>query len=455
MLNYTILIIEDDIDMAKLLGELAESQGFTTTICHTVSEGMHQLHHINPEIVLTDLKLPDGDGLQIVQAVKEHNHTTKVVMITGYASVQDATKAFKFGLFDLITKPFDTHLIQNLLSRLQNMIQHQTRMLQMETRLQQLEKANQEPIYNSLAMQEIMKEVQQAAPLDVSLLIYGETGVGKGVLSKYVHSIGTNPKGPYFEINCAALPENLVESELFGYEKGAFTGASNRKAGLLELANGGTLLLDEINSIRLDVQAKLLHFLQDQTIVRVGGNKAIKINVRLLFATNQPLKPLVEQGLFREDLFYRINVFPIQIPPLRCRKEDLPVLAESFVKMYAKRFNKQIYSISPKVFDALDQYDWPGNIRELENIIQRSVVLSKSDTIEISHLPSELHQYKVGSLENSSITLPEEASLAEIENLWIDHVLNACQGNKSKAAQKLGIDASTLYRKLQQKAAEN
>ena len=448
MREFSLLVIEDDADMAQLLAEIAEQQGFQTQISLTVQDGLQQLMLLNPDVVLTDLRLPDGSGLQVVETIQAQNGQTEVVMITGYASLQDAVEAFKFGLFDLITKPFETQLIKNLLSRLHSLLAHRFRMQQMQTRLEQLEKPTGNQIVHSPKMQSVLQQVEQVAPLDISVLIHGETGVGKGVMAKSIHALGPSPQGPYFELNCAAVPENLVESELFGYEKGAFTGAVTRKIGLLELANGGTLLLDEINSTRLDVQAKLLHFLQNQTLVRVGGNKSIQVNVRLLFATNQPLKPLVEKGLFREDLYYRINVFPIDIPPLRERYEDIPVLSEYFVSLYAKRFNKRIFGLSPKVLEALRRYAWPGNIRELENIIQRAVVLTQNDTIELASLPNELHQIIVPQLSNKNLVLPEEATLMEIENVWISHVLEACHGNKTLAAQKLGIDPSTLYRKL-------
>lgn len=448
MRDFSLLVIEDDADMAQLLAEIAEQQGFQTQISLTVQDGLQQLMLLNPDVVLTDLRLPDGSGLQVVETIQIQNAHTEVVMITGYASLQDAVEAFKFGLFDLITKPFETQVVNNLLSRLHSLLAHRFRMQQMQTRLEQLEKPTGNQIAHSPKMQSVLQQVEQVAPLDISVLIHGETGVGKGVMAKSIHALGPTPQGPYFELNCAAVPENLVESELFGYEKGAFTGAATRKIGLLELANGGTLLLDEINSTRLDVQAKLLHFLQNQTLVRVGGNKSIQVNVRLLFATNQPLKPLVEKGLFREDLYYRINVFPIDIPPLRERSEDIPALTEYFVNLYSKRFNKRIFGLSPKVLEALRRYAWPGNIRELENIIQRAVVLTQNDTIELASLPNELHQIIVPQLANQNLALPEEATLMEIENVWISHVLKTCQGNKTLAAQKLGIDPSTLYRKL-------
>ncbi|MDX1351467.1 MAG: sigma-54 dependent transcriptional regulator [Thiomicrorhabdus sp.] len=454
MHEFTLLVIEDDVDMAQLLCELASEQGFNASHCQQIHTGINELRQQNPDVVLTDLRLPDGSGNEVVVAAKAINPETEVVMITGYASVQDAVDAFKFGLFDLITKPFETELITHLLNRLYKLLQHRLRMRQMETRLSQLEKRPMAPVVKSPVMQQVMQQIEQVAPLDVSVLINGETGVGKGVMAKTIHAMGGNPRGPYFELNCAAVPENLVESELFGYEKGAFTGATTRKLGLLELANGGTLLLDEINSTRLDIQAKLLHFLQNQTLVRVGGSKAIQVNVRILFATNQHLKPLVDKGLFREDLYYRINVFPIDLPPLRERKEDLASLAEFFVIHYSQKFNKKIYSLSNKALEALNRYSWPGNIRELENIIQRAVVLAKSDTIELAYLPKELHETRVPSISNQHVCFPEDATLSQIEALWIDHVLNACQGNKSQAAQKLGIDPSTLYRKLQQQKGE-
>lgn len=447
--NFSLLIIEDEPDMANLLGELAQNAGFNVFISLSITDGLHQIKQVNPDVILTDLRLPDGSGIDVLKRAKAFNPSVEVVLVTGYASVSDAIEGFKFGLFDLITKPFETTLIKTLLNRLLELNQHKLRMQQMETRIAQLEKNADALVCQSPEMKTVMKLVEQAAPLDVSILITGETGAGKGVLARYIHRAGPNPAGPYFELNCAAVPENLVESELFGYEKGAFTGAANRKLGLLELANGGTLLLDEINSTRLDVQAKLLHFLQNQTFVRVGGTQTIQAKVRIVFASNQCLKSLVDKKEFREDLYYRINVFPIDLPPLRRRKEDIAPLTEYFTKLYAHRFGKKIYSISPRVLHALEQYDWPGNIRELENIVQRSVVLTPKDTLEFDVLPNEISQSKVPALANSDVILPENATLSEIEALWIQHVLNSCQGNKTLAAKKLGIDPSTLYRKLQ------
>ncbi|KUJ71457.1 sigma-54 dependent transcriptional regulator [Thiomicrospira sp. WB1] len=451
MKTLNLLIIEDDEDMAELLGELARAAGFDTRVSLTAQDGFKECQCFMPEVLLTDLRLPDGSGLTLLDQVKTLNEDVLVVMITGYASMEDAIEGFKLGLYDLITKPFETRQVANLLERVQEQLSQRFKLQQMETRLTQLEAESVPVESQSKTMQAVLAEVVQAAPLDVPVLINGETGVGKGVLARQIHQISHRAQGPFFSLNCAAVPENLIESELFGYEKGAFTGATQRKAGLLELAHGGTLLLDEINSTQPDVQAKLLHFLQDQTLVRVGGQSAIQVDVRLLFASNQSLKALVEKGQFRSDLYYRIHVFPVELPALRHREADIEALARAFVHQYAQKFGKSVRELSPRVVEALKRYHWPGNIRELENIVQRAVVLAKGSEIEMHHLPKELLSIQVPQLltESGEQALPEDATLADMERFWIEHVLGVCEGNKRLAADKLGIDASTLYRKLQ------
>ncbi|MBE0471395.1 MAG: sigma-54-dependent Fis family transcriptional regulator [Methyloprofundus sp.] len=444
----SLVIVEDDQDMSQLLAELAEEMGFSVTVFNQVEPAKRFIHQTPPAVVLTDLRLPDGDGLAILSQTKQASLDTQVVMITGYATVQDAIQGFKHGLYDLITKPFDLVQINALLKRLYEQIAHRKTMLQLQTRLSQLDSEPLAPICQSDKIKRVYELVQQVCQMNVPVLIEGETGTGKGVLARYIHQQSPRAKGSYLELNCAAVPANLIESELFGHEKGAFTGANARKLGLLELADGGTLLLDEVNSMSSDVQAKLLHFLQNQTLIRVGGQSAIKIDVRLIFASNQSLYDLVQKGDFRQDLYYRINVFPVYLPPLRERPEDIQVLAERFLSVYSRRFNKPVNFLSPEVLEQLQAYDWPGNIRELENIIQRAVVLAKTDTIELGQIPQELRPAPQLITLTPGLVLSEQTTLDALEMHWIEFTLQRCQGNKSQAARELGIDTSTLHRKL-------
>lgn len=451
MKAFNLLVIEDDSDMAELLAEIAKSAGFSTRVCLTVAEGLAECERFLPDVLLTDLRLPDGSGMEVLRQVKKWSDDVLVIMITGYATLEDAISGFKEGLYDLITKPFETQQVANRLQKTLMLKRQQLKLEQLEKRLHQMDPDDDVVVSESPTMKEVLEQVAQAAPLDVPILIEGETGVGKGVLAKTIHQVSPRAKGPYFELNCAAVPENLIDSELFGYEKGAFTGASQRKLGLLELANGGTLLLDEINSTQLEVQAKLLHFLQSQTLVRVGGQHSIQVNVRLLFASNQSLKAMVDNGLFRSDLYYRIHVFPVNIAPLRQRPEDIEPLSYVFLKKYRTKFNKSVRHLSSRCIEALLRYRWPGNIRELENIIQRAVVLAKGTEVDLAHLPKEFLDVTLPEvmINNQQTLLPENATLAEVEAFWIDHALKACNGSKAMAAKKLGIDPSTLYRKLQ------
>ena len=305
------------------------------------------------------------------------------------------------------------------------------------------------PIATSPAMQAVIQLLNRVMDTPLPVLLNGETGVGKGVLSRYLHTQSRRSQAKLMSIICAAIPPNLIESELFGYEKGAFTGASTQRIGLFELADGGTLFLDEINSAPHDVQVRLLHFLQDKSFFRVGGTRAIHVDVRLIAASNQPLKTLVARGEFRQDLFYRLNVFPVEIPPLRERTEDIPLLGLRILSQLAPQLGKVVRSCGQGVLTALQQYPWPGNVRELENIIQRALVMAQGERIELDDLPAEVRQpHKASSDDEITLHLPREATLAEVERRWILRVLDLHAGNRTHAAEQLGIDPSTLWRKL-------
>ena len=305
------------------------------------------------------------------------------------------------------------------------------------------------PVALSPAIRQTMQLLDRVINTPLPVLLNGETGVGKGVLARYLHINGARKHAELMSINCGAIPPNLIESELFGHEKGAFTGASQRRIGLFELAQGGTLFLDEINSAPHEVQVRLLHFLQDKTFFRVGGTQPIQVDVRLVAASNQPLKQQVAAGLFREDLYYRLNVFPVDVPPLRERIEDIPLLGLRILSRLAPLLGKQVHSCGEGVLQRLQDYPWPGNVRELQNVIQRALVMAKGERIELTDLPPEILAPKPRQIQGAcALYLPENATLVDVERAWIKHVLDQHDGNRTRAAEQLGIDPSTLWRKL-------
>lgn len=445
-MKYRLLIAEDDRDMRNLLADIARDAGFDVLVASDGQQASELLRASAPDVLLTDLRLPFPNGLELLQIARALDPQIPVVMITGFATVGDAVEGFKNGLYDLITKPFNTAHLRALIVRLLEHLRHRDRSAQLSAQLALAEKGHDELVTISRGAKQVAKLAREIAPLDIPVLIQGETGTGKGVLARTIHSLGPRSGNAFFALNCAAISPTLVESELFGHEKGAFTGASERKRGLLELADGGTLLLDEINSTPPEVQARLLQFIQERSFVRVGGERTVSVDVRLLVATNENLATLVEQGRFRQDLYYRLNVFPIALPPLRERREDIAVLAERFIARYARQYARPARLLSGKALDALNRYSWPGNIRELENIVQRAVVLATDETIELEHLPAELSYCPSSAAE--SVRIPPDSTLADLEIYWIDFTLARCQGNKTEAARRLGIDITTLHRRL-------
>jgi DNA-binding NtrC family response regulator len=443
-----VLIVEDDADMANLLAELARAEGFAPQLAHDGRQALAMLDD-DTALVLTDLRLPPPDGLTILAHVHDTRPGLPAVMITGLASVDEVIRAFRLGAVDLILKPFDIHEVRRVLARLKIQFDHRLHMEQLSRRLEQVDSPAPAPVTQSRAMQAVMHLAEQVAVTDVPVLLTGETGAGKGTLARYIHSRSPQHAAPFFVLNCAGIAASVAESELFGHEKGAFTGAQQRKRGLLELAEGGTLLLDEINSAPPEIQVRLLQFLQDRTLVRVGGQQTVQVDVRLICATNQPLQPLVNQGLFRADLYYRLNVFPIELPPLRERGADIVPLAERLLADAARRFGRSNAQFTPEALDSLMRYAWPGNVRELENCVQRGLILAADGLINREHLPLEMC-HKAGK--DSALSILErigvDANLADVEQAWMSHMLERCGGNKAEAARRLGIDITTLYRKL-------
>jgi two-component system NtrC family response regulator len=444
-LRFLALIAEDDCDMAALIAELAREEGFDT---ETTADGLAAeatLRREAADVLLTDLRLPGRDGLQLLEAVRAQPTPVPVVLITGYATAQDTVRAFQQGVFDIILKPFEPDQVRLVLRRLKSLLEHRQRILQLRAALAQ--QSADEPQATSPGMKKVLELAAQVAATKLPVLLHGETGTGKGMVARFIHRASPRAEQTFLAVNCGAIAPTLLESELFGHEKGAFTGATARRIGLLELAHGGTLFLDEINSAPPELQTRLLHFIQEQRFFRVGGTRPVEVDTRLVVASNKDLAELVAARRFREDLFYRLNVFPIHIPPLRERPEDVPLLAEYLMVKHARTLGRQVREIDATALDALVRYHWPGNVRELENVVQRALVLSAGERLTLAELPQELRPGATAILSQRP-PWGERATLAEVERFWVLHVLARHQGNRTKAAAELGIDPSTLWRKL-------
>lgn len=439
----TLLIAEDDAALAKLAARVAEEAGFSVVVRHDGDAARSTLETDVPDALLTDLRLPGCDGLDLLRASKTLDPQRPVLLMTGYATPMTAIEAFRLGVSDILLKPFDLDVARAALVRLRSVFDQKARLLQLTEQVAR----SQDAAYlaaKSPAMQHTLELSAQVADSPLPVLLEGETGVGKGVLARHIHALSPRSGGPFFTLHCGALPQTLLESELFGYEKGAFSGATGRKPGLLELAAGGTLFLDEINSTSLDAQTRLLQFIQDKQVFRIGGVKPVKVDVRLIFASNESLKERVRDGGFREDLYYRIAVFPITVPPLRERREDLADLAGFLLARSASEMGRPALPLDADALARIQAYAWPGNVRELANTLQRALVLARAAHIRAADLPAELHD-RPGA---RACPWGESATLAEVESAWIKQALERCGGNRTQAAKMLGIDPSTLWRKL-------
>ena len=437
-----LLIVDDDLRQRELLEEVFVAQGYSVTACSNGQDALLNLENQKFDTVITDLKMPHINGTEVLKACQRQEPEMPVIIITGHGSIDSAIDAMKTGAYDYIQKPFDPEELVLVTQKAVNhylLIKKNRELAAVIVTLQ----AN-DVIGNSTAMQAVKSMVERVAPLDVSVLIQGETGTGKELIARLIHRASKRADCRFLALNCGALNESLLESEIFGHEKGAFTGADKEKKGLLELAAGGSLFLDEVNSMSPSLQIKFLRVLQENTFMRVGGTKELKTNIRVISASNTGLKQEVEKGVFRGDLFYRLNVMEIIIPPLRDRKEDIPELAYWFFKKYTAKFEKEITSISHKAMTLLANYSWPGNVRELENSISRSIIMSLGTILQADALPLEILQPSNG---DPLIDLPV-MRLDKMEKFLIKKTLKQTDGNRGKAAQLLGIDTSTLWRKM-------
>jgi DNA-binding NtrC family response regulator len=449
-MTFTLLIAEDDIIQAKLLARVAAEASFDVAVVHDGDAALAELRGSPPDALFTDLRLPGADGLALIAAAREADSTMPVILATGYATAHNAVEAFHLGVMDVLFKPLELDTLRLTFKRLRESLAQRRRIDQLSAQLSaQLASHAAPPLMDSRApaMKQCLQLATQVATTELPVLLEGETGAGKGVVAAHIHGLSNRRDGPFLNLNCGALPATLLESELFGFEKGAFSGATARKPGLLELAHGGTLFLDEINSTSLDAQTRLLQFIQEKRLMRLGGVKPINVDVRLILASNRPLKEEVAAGRFRQDLYFRVQVFPIPVPPLRNRREDIPALAEYFLARHGRALNPNVRGIAPETLQRLMQYDWLGNVRELEGAIQRALVLAGGETLTPADLPADL---RPAPATFSAIPWPAEATLEEVETFWLRHVLDRCGGNRTQAARQLGIDPSTLWRKLKE-----
>lgn len=438
----TILLIDDDLGVLQPLQEVVSDLGYETRAVSDPFEGMRIIESLRPALVITDLKMPGLDGLEVLKRIKDINASTQVVVISGHGSIDDAVIAMRRGAYDFVSKPFKIADIENVVLRALEKAALLNENLQLRERLKAgggLLTASRSPVYR-----ELLECALQAAGSEATILIQGESGTGKDVLARYIAAHSRRQDKTLVTVNCAAIPENLIESELFGHKKGAFTGAHQDRTGRFEEAHGGTIFLDEIGELPLALQAKLLRVLQQGEITPVGGTPQT-VDVRILAATNKNLRKLVAEGAFREDLFYRLNVITLEIPPLRQRMEDLHGLIAQFLTRFAAHNGRDQMSISEEALQLMTRYGWPGNIRELENAVERAVILSPGNEIQPKALPPELHGKPD---QDSGIHFRRGMKLEEIELMVIQAVLRHNHGDRARSAEELGIGVRTLYRKL-------
>jgi two-component system response regulator HydG len=445
-----VLVVDDEPAIVESLTKIFRREGLNVLSATDGNGGLDLLRKHRVGVLLTDLMMPNTSGMDLLRAAKTIAPETEVVLMTAYGTVETAVDAMKEGAYDFVTKPLKrahvVRIVRNALEKQSLLVENRS------LKAQLAEKRRRAIIGTSLAWRRTMDIVMQAAPSEATVLLLGESGTGKELLARALHENSARGKGPFIAVNCAAIPESILEAELFGYEKGAFTGAATARDGRFEAAHGGTLFLDEIGEISRHVQVKLLRVLQEGEIERLGsGGKSRRIDVRIVAATNVNLGEEVKAGRFREDLYYRLNVIPVNVPPLRDRRDDITLLAQHFVQVYAEKNGKAISGLSPTALERLTEYGWPGNVRELENAIERAVVLTRAGhtVIDEDALPREIRDATPGTASATSLTFPIGMPLAEIEMRVIHETLRHTRGDKRLTAKLLGIATRTIYRRLE------
>ncbi|PIE02516.1 MAG: Fis family transcriptional regulator [Acidobacteria bacterium] len=440
-MTKTLFVVDDEQSMCRFFELTFTHLGYRVITASGVSEAVSIIDKEKYDVLLTDMKMEDGQGLEVLEASKKKNPDTPVLIMTAYASTDTAIEAMKLGASDYLTKPFNVEEVKLVIENQVRTSALVKENIQLKKQLKQVQSF--EFISNSEVMRPVLAMIDRVAQLEATVLVQGESGTGKELIMRMIHEKSNRSQGPFIAINCGALPENLLESELFGYEKGAFTGADQQKMGLFEAAKGGTLFLDEIGELPLHMQVKLLRVLQEGKIRRVGGQREIDIDMRIVAATNRNLEEEVTEGRFREDLFYRINVVPIELPPLRQRSEDIPLLVHHFVHRFCSKYSEPIKEIHPEVMSALLKYQWPGNVRELENTVERLIALTVDTVVCMEHLSPKIRQV-IGAPIVHDISIPEvgfnlEDHLEGMREAYLKKSLKICDGVQTKAAELLGI----------------
>jgi len=451
-----IVVIEDNKTMREGITQTLAKMEHQVTAFSAGEPGIQECQRELVDLVITDYKMHPMDGIQVLETVKQINKDIDVILITAYGTIELAVEAMKRGAADFLTKPFSPEELKirvNKVLEFREARQESQRLNEENQYLRQqidIQYNFGEIVGKSVPMVEVFKKIKKVAPTDSSVLIYGESGTGKELVARAIHSQSRRKDGPFVKVNCSALAEGVLESELFGHEKGAFTGAIRRKKGKFELAHRGSIFLDEIGDIPLSTQAKLLRVLQERELDRVGAEETIKVDVRVITATNKDLLKMTKEGSFREDLFYRLNVIPIELPPLRDRKEDIPELAAHFLEKKCAQLGRKRVKIHPRAMELLLNYCWPGNVRELENVLERAIVLCDGDEICVSDLPILTEEIDWGAvLRLPDTQMPLTQTLEELERQLIERALEKAKGIKTRAAQILGIKTSALYYKLE------
>ena len=442
-----VLIVEDEPSTRLGLTELVRTWGFNAESATDGEDALQSVTSFRPSIIITDLVMPRMGGLELLKALKNDGGEFTVVLLTAQGSVESAVEAIKEGAYDYLTKPIEPQRLKILLDKI---VERQDTLREVKVLRRQLREQGSfgSMIGSSPSMRKVYQIVEQAAPTSASVLIWGESGTGKELVAKTIHQLSPRAQQPFVPINCAAIPETLLESEIFGHEKGAFTGATDRREGCFELADRGTLFLDEIAEMTPATQVKLLRVLQERTFRRLGGRHEQTVDVRVIAATNVVPSDAVKNGKLREDLYYRLHVFAIELPPLRQRKEDLPLLIQSFIAEFNQRNNKDVSAVEPAAMRVLEQYNWPGNVRELRNAIERAVILSSGEFLELKHLPSYVTETPPVVTAPGGLSLTPGMTVEEAENRLILLTLDHARGNKTRAAEILGISLKTLHNKL-------
>jgi len=451
-IHATLLLIDDDKNTREGLRTYLEGLGFDVIAAENGEKGLEAYSQEKPDLVLSDIRMPGMDGTVLLDKIKAIDPQAKVVLLTAYGSVEDAVKAMKNGAFYYLTKPVNLEELEFLVNKALTSRHLEVENQELKQTLFKEKFYSGEIIYKSEKMRDILKTVDKVAQSNATVLIEGESGTGKELIAHRIHQLSMRKNFAFIPVHCASLTETLLASELFGHEKGAFTGAVERKIGRFERAHQGTLFLDEIGEISKETQVKLLRVLQDSVIERVGSTKSMKVDVRLVLATNKHLLDEVRKGNFREDLYYRINVIFLTIPPLRERKEDIGLLVNYFIKQYAEANGRPAPEMTPEALQALVQYDWPGNVREVKNIVERMIVLSSGAKLTLDNIPEDILHGRGNSAGRLSVTDSGNSEtvgrIDQMEKGLIEKTLTDAGGNKSKAAQMLGISRRTLYRKI-------